>query len=169
MGIYNLKMHLKVVRYQMSHFYLCSKSKTIMKKSYFVYFIADYFPTLNKKDPVTSALVHLSYEIQRCTRTRAWQPETLRVNISLPWHQNYAQGLLNSCPNDAKKDQQQIFSNCKNGDLPIFYGGWHVHWTPKKFFLEASSTRCRQNASYNTPLPPPSLPWLPWHFGARVR
>ena len=36
----------------MSHYYLCSKSKTIMKKSYFEYFIADYFPTLNKKDPV---------------------------------------------------------------------------------------------------------------------
>ena len=36
----------------MSHYYLCSMSKTIMKKSYFVYFIADYFPTLNKKDPV---------------------------------------------------------------------------------------------------------------------
>ena len=38
----------------MSHYYLCSKSKTIMKKSYFEYFIADYFPTLNKKDPVVS-------------------------------------------------------------------------------------------------------------------
>ena len=50
--IYYLKMHLKVVRYQMSHYYLCSKSKTIMKKSYFEYFIADYFPTLNKKAPV---------------------------------------------------------------------------------------------------------------------
>ena len=36
----------------MSHYYLCSKSKTIMKKSYFEHFTADYFPTLNKKDPV---------------------------------------------------------------------------------------------------------------------
>ena len=36
----------------MSHYYLCSKSKTIMKKAYFELFIADYFPTLNKKDPV---------------------------------------------------------------------------------------------------------------------
>ena len=51
-GIYHLKMHLKVVRYQMSHYYLCSKSKTTMKKSYIEYFIADNFPTLNKKDPV---------------------------------------------------------------------------------------------------------------------
>ena len=51
-----LKMHLKVVRYQMSHYYLCSKSKTIMKKSYFEYFIADYFPTLNKKDPVVAGI-----------------------------------------------------------------------------------------------------------------
>ena len=48
----HFKMHLKVVRYQMSHYYLCSKSKTIMKKSYCEFFIADYFPTLNKKDPV---------------------------------------------------------------------------------------------------------------------
>ena len=37
-GIYHLKMHLKVVRYQMSHYYLCSKSKTIMKKSYCEFF-----------------------------------------------------------------------------------------------------------------------------------
>ena len=38
----------------MSHYYLCSKSKTIMKKSYFEHFIADYFPTLNKKDPLVT-------------------------------------------------------------------------------------------------------------------
>ena len=36
----------------MSHYYLCSKSKANMKKSYFEYFLADLFPTLNKKDPV---------------------------------------------------------------------------------------------------------------------
>ena len=41
----------------MSHSYLCSKSKTIMKKSHFVYFKADYFPTLNKKDPVVAGML----------------------------------------------------------------------------------------------------------------
>ena len=50
--IYYLKMHLKVIRYQMSHCYLCFKSKPIMKKSFFELFIVDYIPTLNKKDPV---------------------------------------------------------------------------------------------------------------------
>ena len=50
--IYHLKMNFIGVRHQMSHHYLSSKSKTIMKKSHFVYFKADYFPTLNKKDPV---------------------------------------------------------------------------------------------------------------------
>ena len=52
MGIYHLKIHFKVVRIQMSHCYLCSKTKTNMKKWDFGYFIADYFPALNKKDPV---------------------------------------------------------------------------------------------------------------------
>ena len=54
MGIYHLKMHFKLVRQQISHCYLCSWSKTNMKKGYFEYFIADYFPALNKKDPVGS-------------------------------------------------------------------------------------------------------------------
>ena len=36
----------------MSHCYLSSKSKNNTGKWYFEYFIADYFPTLNKKDPV---------------------------------------------------------------------------------------------------------------------
>ena len=49
MGIHHLKMHFQVVRYQMSHCYLCSESKTNMKKLYFEYFTAYYFPTLNKK------------------------------------------------------------------------------------------------------------------------
>ena len=52
MDIYHLKIHFKVVRYQMSLSYLCSKSKTNMKNSYFEYVITDYFPALNKKDPV---------------------------------------------------------------------------------------------------------------------
>ena len=52
MGIYHLKIHFKVVRHQMSHCYLSSKSKNNTRKWYFEYFIADYFPTLNKKDPV---------------------------------------------------------------------------------------------------------------------
>ena len=43
MGIYHFKMQLKLVRYQMSHCYTGSKSKTIMKKLYFEDFIADYF------------------------------------------------------------------------------------------------------------------------------
>ena len=38
----------------MSHFYLSSKSKNNTRKWYFEYFIADYFPTLNKKDPVVT-------------------------------------------------------------------------------------------------------------------
>ena len=46
MGIYHLKMHFLVIRYQMSHCYLCFKSKTNMKKWYFEYFIADYFLSL---------------------------------------------------------------------------------------------------------------------------
>ena len=45
-GIYHLKMHFLVIRYQMSHCYLCFKSKTNMKKWYFEYFIADYFLSL---------------------------------------------------------------------------------------------------------------------------
>ena len=36
----------------MSHYYPSSKSKNNTRKRYFDYFIADYFPTLNKKDPV---------------------------------------------------------------------------------------------------------------------
>ena len=40
----------------MSYCYLCSKSKTTMKKWYFECFIADYFPALNKKDPVVSEI-----------------------------------------------------------------------------------------------------------------
>ena len=50
--IYHLKMHFKVVRHQMSHCYLTSKFKNNTRKWYFEYFIADYFPTINKKDPV---------------------------------------------------------------------------------------------------------------------
>ena len=52
MGNYQLKFHFKLVSFQMSQCYLSSKSKTSMKKWYFEYFIADYFPALNKKDPV---------------------------------------------------------------------------------------------------------------------
>ena len=52
MDIYHLQIHFKVVRYQMPHSYLCSKSKTNMKKWYFEYCIEDYFLALNKKDPV---------------------------------------------------------------------------------------------------------------------
>ena len=52
MEIYHLKMRFEVARDQMSHFYFSSKSKNNMRKWYFEYFIADYFPTLNKKDPV---------------------------------------------------------------------------------------------------------------------
>ena len=52
MGIYHLKMHFKVVRYQMSHYYLHSKSKTEIKKWYFDYFIADYFLSLFYEHPV---------------------------------------------------------------------------------------------------------------------
>ena len=51
MEIYHLKMHFKGVRHQMSHCYLSSKSKNNRRKWYFEYFIADYFPTLNKKRP----------------------------------------------------------------------------------------------------------------------
>ena len=36
----------------MSHCYLPSKFKNNTRKWYFEYFIADYFPTFNKKDPV---------------------------------------------------------------------------------------------------------------------
>ena len=39
-------MQVQVVRYQMFHCYLCSRSKTNMKKWYFEYFIADYFLSL---------------------------------------------------------------------------------------------------------------------------
>ena len=39
----------------MSHYYLCSKTKTNMKKWYFGDFRAIYFPALNKKDPVLEA------------------------------------------------------------------------------------------------------------------
>ena len=66
-GIYHLKMHLKVVRYQMSHYQLCSKSKPIMKKSYFEYFIVDYFPTLNKKDPVYLYINIMDHTVGRVT------------------------------------------------------------------------------------------------------
>ena len=52
MGIYYSKMHFKVVRYQMSHCYLYFNYKNNIKKWYLEYFIVDYFPTLNKKDPV---------------------------------------------------------------------------------------------------------------------
>ena len=52
MEIYYLKIHFKVVRHQMSQSYLSSTSKNNTRKRYFEYFIADYFPTLNKKDPV---------------------------------------------------------------------------------------------------------------------
>ena len=54
--IYHLKMDFKVVKYQMSQCYLSSKSKNNTRKWYFEYFIADYFPTLNKKDPVGKIL-----------------------------------------------------------------------------------------------------------------
>ena len=50
--IYHLKRHFKVDRHQMSHCYLSVKAKNNTRKWYFEYFIADYFPTLNKKDPV---------------------------------------------------------------------------------------------------------------------
>ena len=46
MGNYHFKIHFHVVKYQMSHYYLCSKSKTYMKKWYFEYFIAVYFLSL---------------------------------------------------------------------------------------------------------------------------
>ena len=46
MGNYNLKIHFHVVRYQMSHYYLYSKSKTYMKKCYFEYYITVYFLSL---------------------------------------------------------------------------------------------------------------------------
>ena len=55
----------------MSHHYLCSKSKTIMKKSHFVYFKADYFPTLNKKDPVV--YIDASSLTQDSTPKMDWQ------------------------------------------------------------------------------------------------
>ena len=55
MEIYHLKRHFKVDRHQMSHCYLSVKAKNNTRKWYFEYFIADYFPTLNKKDPVVSA------------------------------------------------------------------------------------------------------------------
>ena len=61
MEIYHLKMHFKVVKHQMSQCYLSSKSKNNRRKGYFEYFIADYFPTLNKKDPVCSL-----QSVQRC-------------------------------------------------------------------------------------------------------
>ena len=35
----------------MSHCYLCFKSKNNIEYTYFEYFIAEYFPALNKKDP----------------------------------------------------------------------------------------------------------------------
>ena len=38
----------------MSQCYLSFKSKNNTRKWYFEYFMADYFPTLNKKDPVVS-------------------------------------------------------------------------------------------------------------------
>ena len=38
----------------MSQCYLGSESKTSMKKLYFEVFIANYFYTFNKKDPVSS-------------------------------------------------------------------------------------------------------------------
>ena len=52
MDIYYSKMHFKVVRYQMSHCYLCSKSKTNMKKWYFDHFTANSYLSFNEKDPV---------------------------------------------------------------------------------------------------------------------
>ena len=42
----------KMVRYQMSHCYFCSKSKTNINKWYLEDFRANNFPALNKKDPV---------------------------------------------------------------------------------------------------------------------
>ena len=41
--ICHLIMQFKLVKYQMSHCYLCSKSKANMKKLYLEDFIADYF------------------------------------------------------------------------------------------------------------------------------
>ena len=52
MGIYFLERCFKMVRYQMSHCYVCSKSKTNIKKWYLDDFRANNFPALNKKDPV---------------------------------------------------------------------------------------------------------------------
>ena len=52
MGIYSLEMCYKMVRYQMSHCYVSSKSKTNIKKWYLEDFRANNFPALNKKDPV---------------------------------------------------------------------------------------------------------------------
>ena len=56
MEIYHLKMHFKMVRHQMSHCYLSSKSKNNMRKWYFESFIADNFWSFNKKDPVCRIL-----------------------------------------------------------------------------------------------------------------
>ena len=78
MGIYHLKMHFKLVSNQMSQCYLGSESKTSMIKLFFEVFIANYFYTFNKKDPVVymritaSLLVHLLAE---------WRNNSLRHEV----------------------------------------------------------------------------------------
>ena len=61
----------------MSHYYLCSKSKTILKNPYFEYFIANYFPTLNKKDPVSIFSFHV------CGRKPSYKVECFDVKYKV--------------------------------------------------------------------------------------
>jgi len=74
MEIYHLKMHFKVVRHQMSHCYLSSKSKNNMRKWYFESFIADNFWSFNKKDPVVLVKENEEIKLQSYSLSHALFP-----------------------------------------------------------------------------------------------
>ena len=70
----------------MSHCYLSSKSKNNMKKRYFEYFIADYFPTLNKKDPVEANKTYKNRrkdKLNRISFLSAFRPSFIISPLSL--------------------------------------------------------------------------------------
>ena len=108
LGIYHLKMHFKVVRYQMSHCYLCSKSKTNMKKWYFECFIPDYFPALNKKDPVVQVLIDICLLIPH-------NLDTVIVNTKIPLHQ--PKSYLNRRNSSKRQSRSQRNNLCNNDEL----------------------------------------------------
>ena len=62
-------MWFKLVRYQIPHCYLCSKSKTNMKKWYFEHVTANSYLSFNKKDPVFLTTEDF---IELCVQTLSW-------------------------------------------------------------------------------------------------